>query len=106
MKMRFVGLVLVLVGCASRWTVVRTDDAFRATGLERASFDLGCPASELKTTVLAKDACNRRSDGIYVCNDSQVGVVGCGKKTTYRFPPLGGGDTWVRDSEVLAAETP
>lgn len=85
---------------------MRTDDAFRATGLERASFDLGCSPSKLKTIVLAKDACNRRSDGVYVCNDSQVGVFGCGKKTTYRFPPLGAGDTWVRDSEVLADEMP
>lgn len=106
MRKRMVGLAFVLSGCASTWTVVRTDEAFRATGLERAGFELGCPANQLKTTVLAKDECNRRSDGIYVCNGSQVGVVGCGKKTTYRFPALGRGDTWVRDSEVLPAETP
>jgi hypothetical protein len=82
------------------WTTVRTDEAFRSTGLERASFDLGCPTTELTTVVLAKDTCQRRADGVFVCNDSQIGVKGCGKKTSYRFPPLGRGDTWVRDGEV------
>ena len=76
--MRKIPLVLaltILSGCAPAWTVVRTDDAFRATGMERAGFDLGCPPREIKSTVLAKDTCNRRDDGVFVCNGDMLGAV-------------------------------
>ncbi len=101
-------LLLVLLGlefgCAPAWTPVRADDAFRATALSRASFELGCPAEQIQVTPLTANRCQQRADGPYVCAGEQMGVTGCGKKTTYVFPPLGRGDTWVRNGEVLSSE--
>lgn len=91
------------MGCGPAWKSVHADDAFRATGLSRAAFELGCRADQLRLSPLTANRCLQRDDGVYVCANEQMGVEGCGKKTTYVFPALGHGDTWVRNSEVLPA---
>lgn len=96
---------LFSLACASQpgWTSVPSTQAFRATALPRAAFELSCAAEQIRLTPLNSKACVRRDDGAYVCSGGQMGVQGCGKKTTFIFPPLGQGDDWVRNSEVLAA---
>jgi hypothetical protein len=94
---------LIISGCATgyTWKTVGMEEAFRATAMKRASFELECPAEQIAVTPLSNTECKQRSDGPYVCAGGQMGVSGCGKRTTFRFPALGAGDEWVRDSEVV-----
>lgn len=96
------GLALAGGSCAATWTTVSATEAFSATALPRAAFELGCSAEQIQLTPLNSKSCLRRDDGAYVCSGGQMGVQGCGKRTTFVFPPLGQGDDWVRNSEVLS----
>ncbi len=99
---------LLGLACANQpsWTSVPSTQAFRATALTRAAFELSCGAEQVQLTPLNSKPCLQREDGAYVCSGGQMGVQGCGKKTTFIFPPLGQGDDWVRNSEVLEAPAP
>lgn len=70
MRNRVLALLLIS-GCASfannKQTAVRS----------RATFDLSCPAEQLKLTPLSSEAMERAT----------YGVSGCGKKATYVFVP-------------------
>ncbi len=95
-------LLVVVVGCASyTWATVPAVDAFRASGLERASFELNCPKDDIAVRSLNSKDCKQRSDGPYVCSGAQIAVDGCCNRTTYVFPKLGHGDDWLRNSAVL-----
>lgn len=50
-----------------------TEQHFRQNGLNKASFDMGCPKEKLQIIVLGE-----LSNG-----NGQVGVIGCNKKASY-----------------------
>jgi hypothetical protein len=85
-------LVLASVGCAPKGTFrpTPTSDEFperaraslEAAILSRAPFDLDCPAEELTYKVLANDV---------------VGVLGCGRRATYKHV---GGTGWVLNNAL------
>jgi len=80
--MRYVfiaALLTTLCGCS-------TTDRFKMyDGMQRASFDLDCPESELALTPLGAN---------------QMGVEGCGKKAAYVATESG----WVLNSESSRSE--
>lgn len=79
-------LALTLFGCAT--SAVET---FRAEGLQRASFELKCPAEKLELRELSPG---------YTVNGNltgQVAVSGCGAQTVYYKNAV---RSWIRNSEI------
>ncbi len=72
------GLGLGLVMMASGCFVTGSEGHFRASGLEKAAFDMQCPKEKLEVTKLAPGS---------------FGVTGCGKQTRYEY--LAGNASWV-----------
>lgn len=87
---------LWLTGCCCGLHAVTAEDSFNSKALPRAAFDLSCPEGQLHTVVLT------RNDGLG-CAGSQVGVTGCGRKTSYVCDRS---QNWIRNSEVLTDPTP
>jgi len=90
----------ILAGCVK----VATVDGFtfrEEAGAEmlnelrtRASFDMGCPAQELRLTVLSVDYPERPR----YASPRSVGVTGCDKQLTYVWPD--GASTWLLNTST------
>ena len=81
MKVSFSSLAIftLLVGLAVGCTFTGTQKHFQQTGLERAAFDLNCPADQLQVQDLG---------------GSQIGVEGCGQRAVYVYT----GGAWVNNT--------
>lgn len=55
----------------------------RGTAVERAAFDLGCPAEQLSATQLGDTVVIGRSQQTAGVERTVLGVSGCGKKAVY-----------------------
>jgi hypothetical protein len=83
---------LLLAGCASFAASKRN------AVVERAAFDLSCPADKLQITPLSSEAMERAT----------YGVTGCGKKASYVFAPGVGAalNSPIEAASVAAADGP
>jgi hypothetical protein len=79
-------LAITICGCAT--SAVET---FRAEGLQRASFEMKCPAEQLQVRELSS---GRTLNGNL---EGQVGVSGCGVQAVYVKQDV---SSWLRNSEV------
>ena len=72
-----------LLGCVT--VPVPTEVAFEDYGgIDQAAFALGCPREQLQIQVLQRFSGYCRADRHpSCCNDSQVGVTGCGHRAVY-----------------------
>jgi hypothetical protein len=87
--------LLGLAGCCCIGAhPITAESSFQQKGLNRAAFDLSCPAPQLQTIVLT------RNDGLG-CSGSQMGVTGCGRKATYVCDRS---QNWLLNSEVKPDE--
>jgi hypothetical protein len=69
--------VLALAGCAS------SPEIIRRTAVQRAAFDLSCPAESLQATQLGDTTHLGRSSANYGVERTVVGVIGCQQKAVY-----------------------
>jgi hypothetical protein len=73
----FLGVLIAASGCATPFETVR------ARAVERASFDLGCPADQLSATKIGdttRIGATPRDPGV---ERTVVGVIGCKQKAVY-----------------------
>jgi hypothetical protein len=77
-------LCLGFIGCAAA-PPMPTEATFQTYGgISQAAFALSCPKEQLSIQVLRPIYANCAADfGPSCCNDSQVGVTGCGRKAVY-----------------------
>jgi hypothetical protein len=91
-------LALGALGCAST-KIVRVDALYKQRELNRASFELKCPESDLKVTTLsAEKEREYRLVGDqepFPLKGDSVGVSGCGQQAIYVFV---GPDGWVNNT--------
>lgn len=77
----------VMIGCGG-YTV---RESFEKYGLNRAVYEMDCPADQLKLTPLG------RTDDDSAYAGQQIGVDGCGKRAVY---VLGAGAGWVLNNKI------
>ncbi len=68
---------LVLASCRSSLETIRR------TAVQRAAFDLGCPAESLVTAQLGETTHLGRSQAQYGVERTVIGVTGCQQKSVY-----------------------
>ena len=77
--MRCLSIVLAVAGIAGCYTV----DSFRQNELQRVSFEMNCPDTDLKLIELGH---------------GRIGVDGCGKRSVYQYTKAG----WLLSSATEA----
>ncbi len=70
-------LGVAMAGCFS------SPQLIRQTAIERAAFDLSCPAGSLTASQLGSTTAVGRTEHSYGAERSVVGVTGCGQKAVY-----------------------
>lgn len=89
---------LCLLGCVAT-TKGRVVDLYRETGLQRASFDLRCPAAEISAQALSapaeRDYRLIRGERPFPMRGDTVGVRGCGREAVYIYDQ---GHGWINNT--------